>query len=120
MSSNKALGKSGEELARNYLRKKGFRIIDSNFRCRRFGEIDLIGIKDKILVFIEVKCRKNRKFGEPFEAVDERKRRVIRLIAESYLQKNWRYRSMNARFDVISIVIPPGGEAEIQHIENAF
>lgn len=119
-STAKSFGVTGEGIAADHLKRKGFRIIDRNYRCRRFGEIDLIALDGKTLVFVEIKCRKNKKYGEPFEAVDERKRRKLRLIAESYLQRNWKYRTLSARFDVVSIILSESGDTEITHIENAF
>ncbi|OGG15484.1 hypothetical protein A3D77_06570 [Candidatus Gottesmanbacteria bacterium RIFCSPHIGHO2_02_FULL_39_11] len=80
---NLNLGSIGEEIASSYLQKKGFHIIDKNFRIRG-GEIDLIGIWGKILIFIEVKTRIGDTFGPPEEAIDKRKLYHVTKSAEYY------------------------------------
>lgn len=77
------LGKFGESLAASYLQKQGYRIIERNFRGR-YGELDIIAIKDKILVFVEVKTRIGRQFGLPEEAVTARKLGEVVKTAEFY------------------------------------
>ena len=116
------LGAEGEALARGLLEEKGFRIVEQNFRCK-IGEIDLICVRDKLLVFCEVKCRTSLMFGIPAEAVNSKKRRHIRRVASWYLTQKmrikWLYDDFDMRFDVIEVVFV-GEEHEINHIENAF
>ena len=116
------LGEAGELLAREMLEGKGYTIVFQNYRCR-IGEIDLIYMMDKLLVFGEVKCRKSFAFGIPAESVTQQKIRHIRRVASWYLsQKMCIYRLYNdydMRFDVIEVVFV-GDEYEINHIENAF
>lgn len=78
------LGSLGEDFACNFLTSKGYKIIERNFRSR-FGEIDIVAAKDTKLIFIEVKARRNLKFGCPEEAVTENKIRKISKTAEYYM-----------------------------------
>ncbi len=114
MYNKRSLGTEKEALACVFLESKGFHIVEKNFRCR-FGEIDIIAKKENMLVFVEVKYRKNAKQGHPEEAVDWRKQRVIRKVGEYYLCKSKLGIYQPCRFDVIAIE----GEA-IRHYEHAF
>jgi putative endonuclease len=101
--STKDLGNFGETYAGELLIKNGYKIIDKNFRCK-VGEIDLIAIKDSILVFIEVKTRISKKFGLPEEAVTPRKIGKIKRTADWYLNL---YPNLpkKHRIDVVSILM---------------
>ncbi|MEK7588086.1 MAG: YraN family protein [Patescibacteria group bacterium] len=77
------LGKKGEDLTASYLEQHGYRIIDRNFKAR-YGEIDIIAIKDAILIFIEVKTRVGRAFGLPEEAVTPKKLNEVVGTARYY------------------------------------
>ena len=107
-------GNEYEQLAADYLRNKGFEIIESNFYCK-MGEIDLIALDDKYLVFVEVKYRKNAGAGSPAEAVDFRKMRKICRSADYYMLTHGYSSDTNVRFDVVAIE-----EADIKHFVNAF
>ncbi len=111
-----SLGKEGEEIALRFFRKKGYRIVERNYRTP-FGEIDLIARDGDVLVFIEVKTRADIVFGRPFEAVDRRKREKIRKVSLSFM-KNLRT-EVPARFDVLSIDMQEGRQ-RIEHIIDAF
>lgn len=96
-------GVEGEDIANRYLKMNNYTILDRNFSCRQ-GEIDIIA-KDNIMneyVFIEVKTRKNDKYGEPVEAVDKKKQKHIVYATEYYVYKN-ELENAFIRFDVISI-----------------
>ncbi len=110
------LGREGEELAVEFCKKKGYRILEKNYRTV-FGEIDIIAMDKGVIVFIEVKTRADMAFGYPFEAVTRRKREKIRKVALSFL-KRFR-KELPARFDVLSINIH-GGRKQIEHIKDAF
>lgn len=97
-----------------YLKKKGYRILEANFRCR-FGEIDLIARDGAYLVFIEVKYRSSLKDGDSLEAVNRRKQRKIHRVAEYYLCMHQEKTDLPCRFDVIGIE-----EERIRLIRNAF
>lgn len=111
------LGNKGEKLACRYLKRKGYNILQCNYRCK-IGEIDIIAQKNEYLIFIEVKTRSSREFGEPFEAVTIYKQERLRRLAESYIVNN-QDDKLNYRFDVISILFEDKKPA-IEHIENAF
>lgn len=114
------LGAWGERLAGEYLRKKGLRLLETNFRCR-FGEIDLICRDKKYLVFVEVKLRKDDRFAAPREFVDFRKQQRLKTTAEFYLSIH--DLDVPCRFDVVEIYAPLGMETQspiIHHLEDAF
>ncbi len=115
--NNRASGDLGEEIARRYLSRKGYEILESNYRTRR-GELDLISRFHNTLVIVEVKLRRGTAYGTPLEAVTPRKQQAIRLMTEEYLGE--RVPEFQAlRFDVIGILIR-SGRPEITHIEDAF
>lgn len=106
-------GKIGEAKAVNYLQNLGYKIIQTNFRCVH-GEIDIIAEDQGVLVFAEVKSRKNADFGFPSEAVGFKKRQAIAKAAIAYIkQKNLFNKPM--RFDVVEII----GDC-IRLIKDAF
>ncbi len=113
------LGEYGEEQAARYLRRKGYRIVERNYRCRQ-GEIDIIARKREILAFIEVKLRRDDRFAEAREFVTAAKQRRILSAASLYLTRCGE--DLQPRFDVIEIYAPDGpeGKVTINHIENAF
>lgn len=113
-----SFGREGEELARRYLEKKGYRFLDGNFRTDH-SEIDLIMNDGGTLVFIEVKSRHNRRYGEPVEAVNPAKQRHIRIGAKAYVMKR-RIENRRIRFDVVEVMVSPAGEARFHHTRNAF
>jgi len=110
------VGKDGEDLAVNFLKKKGYKIIERNFRTS-FGEIDIIAKDGEIIVFTEVKTRTDETFGHPFEAVHRKKREKMRNVALCFLKM--KKRELPSRFDVLSISID-NGEKNIEHIIDAF
>ncbi|MFN3191748.1 MAG: YraN family protein [Aureliella sp.] len=112
------LGLRGEKLAAKYLRRKGYRILEHGHRQRR-GEIDLIALHKKCIVFVEVKTWRSGAGGDPSEAVDLRKQRRLTRAALIYLKEK-RVLDQPARFDVISIVWPESSEPTIRHFESAF
>ena len=113
------IGAIGENLAAEYLRGKGYRILEKNFSCR-YGEADLIAQDADCLVFAEVKMRKNASFAEAREFVDRRKQARIISTAKYYLLKH--DCDLPVRFDVIEVYSSPGDgkNPRIEHIENAF
>lgn len=113
------MGKWGEALAANFLRKKRYEIIGANFKSR-YGEIDLIACKGDILAFVEVKLRKSSEFAEARENVGVSKQRKIKTTAELWLALN--ECDLQPRFDVVEIYAPNGynGKYSIEHIKDAF
>ncbi|NLX70915.1 MAG: YraN family protein [Clostridiales bacterium] len=117
--NHKELGRWGEEMAARYLtHEKGFRITDRNYQCR-FGEIDLIAIKQNTLVFVEVKTRRYLNFGLPAESVTRTKQKKYHLLSQYYIKANGLY-SFDCRFDIVEVYAKPDGTCQFNHIENAF
>ncbi|MDO8462104.1 MAG: YraN family protein [Deltaproteobacteria bacterium] len=80
------LGREGEERAVAFLKKEGYRILDTNFRCR-LGEIDIVALSGQKLLFAEVKTRRSNQYGSPFDAVSPKKQKKLFRLAEYYLLK---------------------------------
>ena len=115
MQSN-IYGKKSEIIAANFLKQKGYKILEVNYK-NKIGEIDIIAQDKEYLVFVEVKARISRAFGDPLEAVNYKKQQKIRKVAELYLVVKHKTNA-NCRFDVVAVL---GDEdADITHIENAF
>lgn len=114
MLTNKFTGNRGEKTAALYLKKKGYTILDTNFRSRR-GELDIVCLKGDTLVFVEVKSRNNLSFGLPREAVTKKKQQSLIYTANYYCFIKGMV-TYNVRFDVIEVV---DGKVS-EHIENAF
>ena len=113
-ASKRQIGAFYECKAEQYLREKGYKILEINFQNRN-GEIDIIAKDGEYFCFIEVKYRTTKRYGHPLEAVDIRKQKQIRKVAMYYFMKNKLSEWTPCRFDVIAFV----GE-EMTHIENAF
>lgn len=110
--NNTEKGQFAEQQAAIFLEKKGYKILATNYRHGR-GEIDLIATENNIVVFVEVKSRKNAAFGQPETAVNHKKQALIQQTAEGYLEELGLQNPI--RFDIIAIV----GQ-EITHFEDAF
>ncbi|MCK4923771.1 MAG: YraN family protein [Spirochaetes bacterium] len=111
--NNVEKGMRGEEIVQNYLIEGGYRILERNFRFHH-REVDIIAAKDDILVFVEVKSRKDGDFGRGFEAISDMKKRNIISVARYYTQKKG-LQDCNVRFDVASL-----DRGALQYFENAF
>ena len=111
------VGRGGEDLAAEHLRRLGYRIIERNYRTRQ-AEIDIIARHEEVIVFVEVKTRRNTGFGHPKWAVTPAKQRKISMAALEYLKKH-RAMQSRARFDVVTIQTI-NGKASIEVIANAF
>lgn len=118
MDSTAARGSRFESLAGRYLRKKGYRLVEQNFRLGH-KEIDIIAHDGETVVFVEVKGRTSTEFGLPAESVSRRKMRHIVKAAEAYLsrRKLW---NRPCRFDVVCVTLVGNREVEFDHILNAF
>ena len=111
------LGKFGEDLARERLEDLGYRILKTNYRCP-LGEIDLVARDGDVVVFVEIKTRKNESLGQVKEAVNRKKQTKISKVALAYMKSNNLWGS-KARFDVVAIRLIDG-KKEIEIIRNAF
>ena len=119
-ASNINLGRWGEDHAVEFLIVKGYRIIKRNFR-NKLGEIDIIAQDlNGVICFIEVKTRLSLDKGFPFESVDSRKQEKLRKLALSFLKFWYQTCEIKSRFEVMSIIRLPNGQADIKHIVNAF
>lgn len=115
MQSN-TYGKRSEIIATDYLRNKGYKILETNY-TNKIGEIDLIAQDKDYIVFVEVKARSSQAFGHPLDAIDEKKQQKIHAVASLYLVEKRKY-GKPCRFDAISIL---GLEnPEILHVIDAF
>lgn len=117
MAKHNETGKAGELAARRFLENKGYTILETNWRFHR-AEVDLIAKDGKILVFVEVKTRSSDAFGKPEAFVDARKQRFLAEAASAYMEltgHDW-----EIRFDIVSVLVNPGGEALLEHFEDAF
>lgn len=106
------LGFFGESKAARYLKRHGYKISERNFRCP-FGEVDIIAQKGDVTAFIEVKTRTSDNYGEPNEAVDNKRKQRYKNCVRFYFAN--REIDCTVRFDVIEVT-----KAGINHIENAF
>ena len=111
-------GDQGERLAADFLRRKRYRILETNY-SRPTGEIDIIARQGKTLVFIEVKRRSSLRYGRPSQAVDRGKQAHILRTAALYLKERDLWEAP-MRFDVVEILPGENLPCEIRHIENAF
>lgn len=114
------LGKQGEELARRYLEKKGFVLVEKNYKTPRWGEIDLVMRDRDTTVFVEVKTRSGsstKLFGGPLGSINYHKLKTLKRAAQFYLSSK-KYDHEAARIDAVSIVLDDDDRAKIEHFPN--
>ena len=115
----KSLGAQGEAVAARFLKRKGYTIVARSERSP-LGEIDLVAVDKRVVVFVEVKTRHSHDKGHPADAVDDDKQRRLTRLALAYLKRHHLLESP-ARFDVIAITWPEGQrKPHIEHFEHAF
>ena len=115
--TNKAIGKYGEQIAKNFLIKKGFKILELNYRYSRLAEIDIIAKKNNTIHFIEVKTRTQNFFGEPLEAINQSKLKSIYKCALYYMQ-NVSMKNEKYQIDAIGILLNKDNDPSITYLEN--
>ena len=115
MAAHNELGKWGEDLAAAYLAKKGYEILERDWKSGHH-DLDIIARDEDTLVIIEVKTRRNRLFGDPEEAIDYKKRMSLQSAINHYVKSHRTGRDI--RFDIISIVGTLGSTPEIDHIKD--
>jgi putative endonuclease len=117
--TRQVLGKDGEDLACDELRRRGYAILARRYRTRG-GELDIVARDGDTLVFVEVKARRSDEFGAPAEAVTWRKRRKLQAMALDFLTRG-RLSEVPCRFDVVAITVGRGGEPpRIEVFQAAF
>jgi putative endonuclease len=113
----KQIGQRGEDLALAFLQEKGYQLLERNYRYGR-AEIDLVMQQENLLVFIEVKYRKNADFGYPEEFVGKKQRQMLLKAGDNFIyQQDWQH---NIRYDIIAILPKEANEFEITHFEDAI
>lgn len=116
--STRAAGNRGEAEVARYLRKKGYTLLASQWRCR-FGELDLVAKSKKgVICFVEVKLRSTDSIALPREFVDHRKQERLRTAAAQYLSTH--DIDAPARFDVAEVYAENDGRLRVEYLENAF
>ncbi len=118
MAKHLEFGEMGEAMAEDFLRERGFKIMDRRVHCRR-GELDLVAKEKKTWVFVEVKARANDRRGLAAEAVNERKIGRLRRAIREYVFAHGLERE-SLRGDVVTIDFLPDGVPEIRHFPAAF
>jgi putative endonuclease len=117
---NFSKGKIGEDIARSFLLRKGYTLLEQNFNTR-FGELDLIMVKDNVLVFVEVKLKVGEDFGTPEEMITRQKLTQVQNTAVAFLQQNPDIgkRFLSYQIDGVCIVVDSNNEIlRINHYEN--
>jgi putative endonuclease len=117
-ADRRELGAEGEARAASHLARRGYRIVGRNVR-EGGVEIDLVVSRGRLLVFVEVKTRRGRRFGAPEEAVDARKRARLIRGATAWIH-NHRPAAARIRFDVVAVELEGRDEWRLRHIEGAF
>jgi len=116
MAEHNETGKKGEELAVNWLKDKGFEVLETNWRFKNL-EADIIAIKQDCLIIVEVKTRQSNYFGEPETFVNKQKQKNLIKTANEYIERN--QLNVEVRFDIISIIVGKQ-KHQINHIEDVF
>jgi putative endonuclease len=111
-------GRRGERIACRYLLRRGYDILARRYRAS-CGEVDLIAFYGELLVFIEVKTRASRDFGDPWEFVDWEKQQRFRRAAEEFIAR-CDLGAYPYRFDIVSVVAPGTPLESVSHFPNAF
>lgn len=111
-------GDAGEQIAVSFLERLGYRIATRNFRVRT-GEVDIVAWDGSTLVFVEVKTKAQRRFGQPEEMVTRRKQLTLERVAMAYIQRHKCERT-DIRFDVIAVQLESGRAVDVTHIPAAF
>ncbi|TSC95715.1 MAG: putative endonuclease [Parcubacteria group bacterium Athens1014_10] len=117
MWQKQKIGKTGEEIAKKYFKKKGYKILEQHY-CLRGGEIDLIVQKEEKIIFVEVKTRTSDEFGNPEESINYYKQKSLNRAINNYFFKK-RIENNDYQFDVVSIMLDKKErKALIKHFKN--
>lgn len=114
-----ALGRQGEDLAAAHLRRLGYRIVGRRERVLR-GDIDIVAVDGRTVVFVEVRSRSDTRHGHPAETVGRVKQRRIAELATAYIRRH-RLQDCPVRVDVVTVTFGDAGQPPVvEHFENAF
>lgn len=123
MFSSKEIGKYGENLAINYLKNKGYKILERNYKKRWIGEIDIIALKNKVIVFFEVKTliKSENSKNLPEDSINYFKRKKLIKTAKFYLLEKKYFSESEWQIDVVAIELDiKGNLLDLRHIEKAI
>ena len=112
-------GAAAEDLAAQYLRVRGLKILARNLRCKA-GEIDLVCLDHKVLAIVEVRQRGSLEFGGALASVTKPKQRKIIRAAQFFLCREKQWRNFSVRFDVLAVDGPPDGAHRVDWVKDAF
>ena len=116
MATHNDLGEKGEDLAVEFLQKKGYKILDRNWRFKK-AEVDIIAQKNEVLIIVEVKTRTSNYFGNPQDFINQKKVQLLVEAANEYvISKDL---DVEVRFDIVAI-LKNKQEFDIEHLEDAF
>lgn len=115
MAAHNELGKEGEHLAQLFLQKKGYELLETNWTVGK-AEVDIIVKKREVIIFVEVKTRRNNVFGHPEESVTAKKEKLMMEAAVFYTREIGHEDAI--RFDIVAITMEP--QLEIRHFRDAF
>jgi len=119
LADRKHLGRWGEKRCERFLKRKGLKKLARNFSCKT-GEIDLVMVApDRSIVFVEVRTKASESLGPPESTITPAKKTRLFRTARYFLAAN-NIENRPYRFDVVTIVLPPTGPAQIKHYKNAF
>lgn len=113
---NRKVGTQGEEIAAKFLEDKGFKILERNYSTK-FGEIDLIAVKNNILRFVEVKLKNGDFFGAPEEMIGTNKLGKVQRMAEYYLMDNPEVAKKYGAYSIDAVCIVTGESEEVERID---
>jgi putative endonuclease len=117
--SRDSLGRRGEAEAAAYLKRQGYRIVALREKVLR-GDIDIVALDGRTVVFVEVRSRTDAEHGHPAETVGPRKQRRVADLANAYIRRN-RLEDCQVRIDVVTVLFPSdGGRPQVEHFQNAF
>lgn len=117
-SARDELGRRGEDEAARHLKSLGYRIVGRRERVLR-GDIDIVALDGRTVVFVEVRSKSDTAHGHPAETVGPQKQRRIAELAAAYIRRH-RLEDSSVRIDVVTVVMPPAGKPVVEHFQNAF
>ena len=112
------LGRAGEKQAERFLRRQGYRIVTRNYACDT-GEIDIVALDGRTIVFVEVKTRSSAAHADPQDAVTPTKQHRVVSAAKAFIQQT-RSQGRACRFDVVAITLDGGKPGKVELFKNAF